>query len=53
LIALARIGRLNLLGSFYERILIPAEVQYEVTVAERAFATRAFEASLCPRNQLL
>jgi uncharacterized protein len=35
LIALARIGRLNLLASFYERILIPAEVQYEVTVAGR------------------
>jgi predicted nucleic acid-binding protein len=35
LIALARIGRLNLLASFYKRILIPAEVQYEVTVAGR------------------
>jgi len=33
LIALARIGRLNLLASFYERILIPAEVQYEVSLA--------------------
>ena len=35
LIALSRIGRLNLLASFYRRILIPAEVQYEVTVAGR------------------
>ncbi len=35
LIALARIGRLNLLASFHKRILIPAEVQYEVTVAGR------------------
>ena len=35
LIALARIGRLNLLASFCKRILIPAEVQYEVTVAGR------------------
>ena len=35
LIALARIGRLNLLASFYERILIPAEVHHEVTVAGR------------------
>jgi uncharacterized protein len=35
LIALARIGRLNLLTSFYERILIPTEVQHEVTVAGR------------------
>jgi uncharacterized protein len=35
LIALARTGRLNLLASFYMRILIPAEVQYEVTVAGR------------------
>jgi predicted nucleic acid-binding protein len=33
LIALARIGRLNLLASFYQRLLIPAEVEYEVTVA--------------------
>jgi predicted nucleic acid-binding protein len=33
LVALARIGRLNLLASFYRRILIPAEVQHEVTVA--------------------
>jgi uncharacterized protein len=36
LIALARIGRLNLLASFYERILIPAEVHQEVTVAGRS-----------------
>jgi predicted nucleic acid-binding protein len=35
LIALARIGRLNLLASFYKRILIPAEVHHEVTVAGR------------------
>lgn len=35
LIALARIGRLNLLASFYKRILIPAEVQHEVTMAGR------------------
>jgi predicted nucleic acid-binding protein len=35
LIALARIGRLNLLASFYKRILIPSEVQYEVLVAGR------------------
>ena len=35
LIALSRIGRLNLLASFYKRILIPAEVQYEVVVAGR------------------
>jgi len=33
LIALARIGRLNLLASFYKRILIPTEVHHEVTVA--------------------
>jgi predicted nucleic acid-binding protein len=33
LIALSRIGRLELLGSFYQRILIPAEVHHEVTVA--------------------
>ena len=35
LIALARIDRLELLRSFYERILIPAEVHHEVTVAGR------------------
>jgi len=34
-VALARIGRLNLLASFYQRILIPVEVQHEVTVAGR------------------
>ena len=33
LIALARIGQLNLLASFYKRILIPTEVHHEVTVA--------------------
>jgi predicted nucleic acid-binding protein len=33
LIALARIGRLNLLASLYECILVPAEVHHEVTVA--------------------
>lgn len=33
LIALARIRRLNLLASFYKRVLIPAEVHHEVTVA--------------------
>jgi uncharacterized protein len=32
LISLARIDRLNLLASFYERILIPLEVHHEVTV---------------------
>jgi predicted nucleic acid-binding protein len=35
LITLARIGRLNLIASLFERILIPAEVQHEVTVAGR------------------
>ncbi len=35
LIALARIGRLNLLASFYNQILIPAEVHHEVTAAGR------------------
>ena len=35
LIALARISRLDLLRSLYERILIPAEVHHEVTVAGR------------------
>jgi len=35
LIALARINRLELLRSLYERILIPAEVHHEVTVAGR------------------
>ncbi len=35
LIALARIGRLSLLTSLYGRILIPAEVHHEVTVAGR------------------
>ena len=35
LVSLARIGRLNLLASFYKRILIPVEVQHEVTVAGR------------------
>ena len=33
LIPLARIGRLNLLTSFYKRVLIPPEVHHEVTVA--------------------
>jgi predicted nucleic acid-binding protein len=33
LIALARIGWLNLLASSYKRVLIPAEVHHEVTVA--------------------
>ena len=33
LVALARISRLNLLASIYKRILIPAEVHQEVTVA--------------------
>lgn len=32
LIALSRIGRLDILASFYERILVPAEVHHEVTV---------------------
>lgn len=35
LIALARINRLDLLRSLYERILIPTEVHHEVTVAGR------------------
>lgn len=35
LVSLARIGRLNLLSSIYKRILIPVEVQHEVTVAGR------------------
>ena len=35
LIVLARISRLDLLRSLYERILIPAEVHHEVTVAGR------------------
>lgn len=35
LVALARITRLNLLASFYKRILIPVEVQHEVTLAGR------------------
>jgi uncharacterized protein len=34
-IALGRIGRLDLLASLFKRILIPAEVQLEVTVAGR------------------
>jgi len=33
LIALARVGRLSLLASLYERVMIPAEVRQEVTVA--------------------
>lgn len=33
LIALSRIGRLDILASFYKRILVPAEVHHEVTVA--------------------
>jgi predicted nucleic acid-binding protein len=33
LIALARIGRLNLLAKLYRRILVPPEVHHEVTVA--------------------
>lgn len=35
LISLARIGQLSLLASFYEHVLIPAEVHHEVTVAGR------------------
>lgn len=35
LIALARIGRLNVLASLFQRILIPTEVHHEVTVAGR------------------
>ena len=35
LIALSRIGRLDILASFYKRILVPAEVHHEVTVAGR------------------
>ena len=33
LIALARVGRLSLLASLYERVMSPAEVCHEVTVA--------------------
>ena len=32
LIALSRIGRLEILAAFYQRILVPAEVHHEVTV---------------------
>jgi uncharacterized protein len=35
LIALSRIGRLDILASLYERILVPAEVHHEVTVDGR------------------
>jgi predicted nucleic acid-binding protein len=35
LIALSRIGRLEILASFYKRILVPAEVHHEVTVDGR------------------
>jgi predicted nucleic acid-binding protein len=35
LIALSRIGRLDILASLYKRILVPAEVHYEVTVDGR------------------
>ena len=35
LIALSRIGRLGILASLYERILIPAEVHHEVIVDGR------------------
>jgi predicted nucleic acid-binding protein len=35
LIALARIGRLDLLASLYHRIVIPTEVHHEVTVVGR------------------
>jgi predicted nucleic acid-binding protein len=35
LIALARIRRLNILTSLFDRILIPNEVHHEVTVAGR------------------
>ena len=35
LIALSRIGRLDILASFYKRILVPAEVHHEVTVDGR------------------
>lgn len=35
LIALSRIGRLDILASFYGRILLPAEVHQEVTVEGR------------------
>jgi predicted nucleic acid-binding protein len=35
LIALARIGKLSILAELYGRILIPAEVHHEVTVAGR------------------
>jgi predicted nucleic acid-binding protein len=33
LISLARIGQLQLLASLFERVLVPTEVQHEVTVA--------------------
>jgi predicted nucleic acid-binding protein len=35
LIALARIGQLNIIASLFKRILIPAEVHHEVTVVGR------------------
>ncbi|MGA9625708.1 MAG: hypothetical protein WBL65_04005 [Bryobacteraceae bacterium] len=35
LIALSRIGRLDMLASFYKRILVPAEVYHKVTVDGR------------------
>jgi len=38
LIALARIGRLNLLAELYGQILIPAEVHHEVTIAGRGLS---------------
>lgn len=39
-IALSRIGRLDILASFYKRILIPAEVHHEVTVDGRGSRIR-------------
>ena len=49
LVALARISRLNLLASIYKRILIPAEVHHEVTVAGLA-GWRPDESGRCPEG---
>jgi predicted nucleic acid-binding protein len=38
LISLARIGRLDVLSSFYKRILIPAEVHHEVILAGKGLS---------------
>ena len=43
LIALSRIGRLDILASFYKRILVPAEVHHEVIVDGRGLPWRAWD----------